>query len=128
MPPLPLITHLHHTGILVDDLDRSVAFYQGTLGLTLHDRRPFRSVELAFLGPPDGGTTVELIAGGERHGHDGVVEHVAFAVGDFDAAVARLGERGVVFTTPEPIPIWDDRRILFFRGPDGELLELVEQR
>jgi catechol 2,3-dioxygenase-like lactoylglutathione lyase family enzyme len=53
---------------------------------------------------------------------------LALQVEDIDAEYARLKERGVEFMT-EPVPITlgaTPIKIVFFRDPDGTLLELVE--
>ncbi len=122
-----LIKKAEHIGIMVKDLDRSIAFYQDVLGLKLVERRRSNTLELAFLQVGD--TEIELIAGGQGYvEQDGVVNHLAFTVTDLDAALAHLKAHGVELITPEPRPIWDGMRVLFFRGPDGEKLELFERK
>ena len=37
-----------------------------------------------------------------------------------------LRERGATFTTPDPMTVLDGRMIAFFRGPDGERIEIVQ--
>jgi lactoylglutathione lyase len=122
-----MIDQLEHIGVMVEDMDRSVRFYTEVLGLSLVERRHFNTVELAFI--KVGETELELVAGSRGYAReDAVVNHIAFRVHDLDAAMTRLREEGVAFMTPEPVPVWEGMRVIFFRGPDGEKLELFERK
>lgn len=121
-----LLKKVEHIGIMVSDLERSIKWYTDVLGLSLRRRvRLGDTVELAFL--TLGGTAeIELVwrAGAARAG-DGQVSHLAFTVDDVAAAMEHLRSRGVELLSDAP----GDRpelgaRIAFFRGPDGEMLEL----
>ena len=128
---------MHHAGISVPDLDRSLAWYCAALGL-----RPGYRFEVPPLGLRgafalgDGATGVELLemAGAVPgvpktdpplanavHGFN----HVCFHVTDLDAAYARLIEHGAT-------GVWDPRdapepgkRMSYVTDPDGNLIELV---
>jgi catechol 2,3-dioxygenase-like lactoylglutathione lyase family enzyme len=52
--------------------------------------------------------------------------HLAFAVTDIEQTVRRLQEAGVEFLSP--IQTWEKtgKKLVYFRGPDGILLELAE--
>lgn len=118
-----------HVGVRVADMERSIDFYTTVLGLRVTQRVNVRSLELAFLEIPGAsdGTQVELVAGATDHSHsDGIVNHVAFAVANIDAGIERLRAHGVLLLSDGPITLWEGKRIVFFRGPDGERLELVE--
>lgn len=122
-----MITKAEHIGIMVTDLDRSISFYQDILGLELVERRNNNGVEIAFFRVGD--VEIELVAGSKAAYEvtDGVVNHLAFTVTDLDAAMQTLREKEVKLDTPQPVPIWDGMRVAFFRGPDGEKLELFER-
>lgn len=47
---------IDHTGIMVKDIETSIAFYQDVLGMTLKDRITHTNgiIELAFLGFQEG--------------------------------------------------------------------------
>jgi lactoylglutathione lyase len=125
---MPLLQRIEHIGIQVQDLDRSIAFYRDVLGLTLHGRRTFGSAELAFLAAEGDSALLELVARPENEPRgDGAVHHLAFTVAALEAVTARLREHGVALESDAPIAIWDGMRVQFFRGPDGELLELFER-
>lgn len=118
-----------HVGVRVADMERSIAFYTNVLGLRVTKRVNVRALELAFLEIPGtaSATQVELVAGATDHSpSDGLVNHVAFAVTDIDAGIKRLRAHGVALLSEGPITLWEGKRIVFFRGPDGERLELVE--
>ena len=121
-------THLHHVGVVVDNLEEAVRFYVQTLGLVPESQTelPERQVRLAFLGGPGG--RVELI---ERYGESqpaprGRVDHVALAVRDLNSAIAQVEGAGITERDAAPRPGPGGRRIYFFRGPSGERIELVE--
>lgn len=122
---------IHHAAIICSDYARSRDFYTRILGLRViaENYRAARQswkldlalpgggqIELfSFPAPPPRPTTPE--AQGLRH--------LAFTVGDLDAAVARLKDHGV---TVEPIRIdeYTGCRFTFFPDPDGLPLELYE--
>lgn len=123
------LTHLHHVGVVVDDLEQAVRFYVETLGLSLESRTdlPEKNLRLAFLGGVGG--RVELLEyQGERAGKvpKGTVDHVALAVRDLGPAIASVERAGVVEHDAEPRPGPGGKRIYFFRGLSGERIELVE--
>lgn len=121
-----MITKAEHIGIMVKDIERSIKFYGEVLGLELIERQSFNGLELAFFRVGD--TEIELIQGGSGYSEsDAVVNHVAFRVEDIDAALDKLREHGVTLIDQEPREIWTGCRIAFFRGPDGEKLELFER-
>ncbi|MFZ5827953.1 MAG: VOC family protein [Bacillota bacterium] len=115
---------VHHIGIMVSDIERSIGWYQRVLGLELVDRRQLGETLLAFLST--GNTQIELIQKGGSYAANGVVNHVAFAVEDLAAEMARLREAGVSFEERWPRQVWDGGQIAFFAGPDGETLELFQ--
>jgi lactoylglutathione lyase len=118
---------LHHAGVHVASLERSIAFYRAVFGLHLAERLSLGTEQLAFL--EAGGARVELIADGAAGRATGVVDHLAFAVSDLDGWTSRLRERGVRLLDEAPIHVPAlGARILFCLGPDGERIELFEQR
>lgn len=118
--------------LVVDDVDRSLAFYTGTLGLTLdHRSGPF--AQLAT-----GRTRVALFerwAMAETLGREQLPVadpaapgfELGFKVDDVDAAFAELTDSGV-----QPIADPTDRawgqRTAYLQDPDGYLIELAQDR
>jgi lactoylglutathione lyase len=120
-----MLRQLEHIGVMVKDMDRSVHFYTEVLGLQLRERRTFRTLELAFL--EIGDTEIELIAGEAGYiEKDAIINHIAFTVDNLEEAVTHLKTHGADVDVSDPIELWDGKRCLFFRGPDGEKLEFFE--
>jgi len=113
--------------VRVSDLEKSLEFYCGKLGLVLQRRvdvAPGRYT-LAFLSAPgDAEAQVELtwnwdpeaLSGGRNFGH------LAYAVDDIYAFCQRLVDQGVTINRPPR-----DGRMAFVRSPDGISIELLQQ-
>jgi lactoylglutathione lyase len=141
-----------HAGITVSNLDRSLDFYCGVLGLELRLRRLYHEREIArivdvpeatafdiaFLRIP--GTTVEIelieYQGCERTGWDGRpcdygTGHFALAVDDIDALYEDLAARGVVFRSPGAVEQVSGPRSggksVYLHDPDGYIIEFSQR-
>jgi lactoylglutathione lyase len=123
------IKKFEHVGIMVKDLDISQDFYQNILGLDLLDRYHANpEVELAFLGEKKTGQVyVELISEkNDDFSDDGKVNHLAFTVDNIEEEVERLKSLEVPFYTDDILELNGKSRYIFFKGPDGEKLELFQ--
>jgi catechol 2,3-dioxygenase-like lactoylglutathione lyase family enzyme len=121
---MPIISHLHHVSLLASDLEASRRFYEGVLELTPSDARPDfdfagiwydlgpQQIHLMVLPNPD--------AGAERPEHGGRDRHVALAVADWEALLARLEQARVPYTASR-----SGRRAIFCRDPDGNAIEFL---
>ncbi len=93
---------VHHTGIVVADLDAAEAQYQA-LGFTDAHRFAIESQAIEAITFPCGDGFVELISPTEPEGaiarfmakRGAGVHHVAYRVDDIEAALAELASRGV---------------------------------
>ncbi|MBS4176636.1 VOC family protein [Lederbergia citrea] len=120
---------MEHVGIMVNDMEESLTFYQNILGLKLRNREWLNdTVELAFLYfPEQPSVEIELVFGVQVE-NEGIVNHLAFTVNDIEAELIRFKEAGVKLIDEEPRSILNDNvKIAFFHGPNGEKLELVER-
>jgi catechol 2,3-dioxygenase-like lactoylglutathione lyase family enzyme len=146
------VTGARHGGITVSDLDRSLEFYCGLLGLELLWRRHYEepeialivgvpeatSFEIAFLAIPGSDTQVELlqyngierISGAvppSRHGSG----HFCLFVDDVDALHAELAPRGVRFRSNGPVEMRAGAnrggKSLYSHDPDGYVIELHQR-
>lgn len=122
------ITGILETAIFVDDQARSFDFYQRVLGLTPFGQGGFLVAPGQILLLVQRGTTLQpkRLPGGTipACGATGS-EHVAFSVpaNDFEAWRERLVQAGVAELSEVK---WDlGGHSLFFRDPDGHLLELA---
>lgn len=129
---MPKLDGILETALYTDDMDRAQAFYEGVLELKpiFSDARLCaygvapRSVLLIFR--RGAATQTVTIPGGTIPGHDGAGPlHVAFAVGkdELERWEEHLKSRGV---TIEGTTVWSrGGRSIYFRDPDGHLLELA---
>ena len=124
-----MASELIHTCYRIGEIDRSVAFYEA-LGFEEVGRMDIRDEAVnVFMGLPGDGPRLEL-----TYNH-GVSEyelgtgynHVAVTVGDMDATLGALKEKGI---NPEKPPYQvreGGSRICFVRDPDGYRIELIEK-
>ena len=122
---------LDHIALLVRDLDESVAFLTGVLGL-------------AEMPNPMGGSTIRWIEIGDGrrfHVQAGDISririekqtHFALTASDFDAVLARLRRDGIAFSdmkgTPGAINTRPDgMRAIFLQDPNGYWFEINDQQ
>jgi methylmalonyl-CoA epimerase len=127
---------IDHIGVAVEDLDAAIALYEGSFEMTLAHRETVSSqgVEAVLLDVGEG--HVELLrplgpetAVGkflERKGPG--LHHVAYAVPDIDATLARAAEVGLELIDAEPRTGIRESRVAFLhpRSTGGVLTEIVE--
>lgn len=133
----------HHVGIVVTDLDEAVSFYRDTLGFdvieefTLDGSGIATAIDVAdatgeFVHLDAGGTRVELIEydpAGDDARADAINQigatHLGFQVEDIDAFYEELPADAEPVSEPQQIQLGIE--ILFFRDPDGNFIEVVEE-
>ncbi|MEZ0232996.1 MAG: VOC family protein [Methylophilaceae bacterium] len=114
---------LMHAGLIVSDLERSRAFYEGVLGLKVNPYRPNLSFEGIWYETGDD-TQIHLMvvpnpyAEVERPAHGGRDYHLALSVDDVAPIREQLDAAGVAYTLS-----MSGRAALFCRDPDGNALE-----
>ena len=123
------VTKLLHTRMRVSDMEQTIAFYTGVLGLEVIERKTSpRGSHLAFLKVPDSDELIELTSfppsGPVRVQEDLV--HLAFQVESLDDTIAALTAQGVKITDG-PTETSSGSRFLFIDAPDGYEIELIER-
>jgi catechol 2,3-dioxygenase-like lactoylglutathione lyase family enzyme len=132
-------------GIAVRDLPRMVAFYVDVLGCaTVSEVNVPPEKSRANGLSPDGATVVrvqtpygeriKLLAapstGAATHGQwllaRAGLAYVTFIINGIDAWHARLKAQGVALASDAPVENRPGLRVLFFKDPEGNVLELVE--
>ena len=112
---------LYHIQINVLDMDRSLAFYTGFLGMKV----AFRAGELVFLSSQDGGDLLTLNPTGVQvDNKTGGLQHFGFMVSpeEMDKGLMEAEAHGVeVVSTGQHE---DGERYVYLRDPDGYLVEL----
>ena len=123
-----------HTMVRVSDLEASLDFYCGKLGLTEvsrqdHEGGRFTLVFLAAPGDVEHAKThkapmVELTYNwdAEEYGGSRNFGHLAYRVDDIYDLCAKLADAGVVINRPPR-----DGRMAFIRSPDGISIELLQK-
>lgn len=143
---------LHHAGVTVGDMDRSLGFYRDLLGLeVMSDRRmtePFvfeiagldaEAIRIVNLGVPGSDEVlVELLEyqGVERHPAsarpcDPGNGHLCLEVTDLDSMCRRLGDAGVAMRSAAAveidIPELRGAKALYVSDPDGYFVEFHQR-
>lgn len=140
---------LDHIAVTVSDMDRSLAFYCGQLGLREVERHRLEGATISkmagknkvimevvrlaapetptvlldlqqYLYPPGTVSTARL--------GDSAQAHFCFGVPDVKAAYEQLKAQGVEFVS-DPVSFdleWGSVHVVFFKDPDGFVLELVQ--
>ena len=143
------VSILDHVSVTVSDMDRSLAFYCGLLGLKEVERHRLEGETISKMaGKPNVVMdVVRIVAPGtpgieidlqQYHAPEGGVSdaglgdvghsHICFGVPDIRAAYRDLSARGVEFVS-EPVSFdleWGIVRVAFFKDPDGYVLEFME--
>ena len=146
-----MITGVPHTGLVVKDMDKMIAFYGDTFGfevvldtdvtgkeadgiVNFHVESE-RIVIMAL-----GETQIELLEYrpvGRDYPEDYMSNdlfgvHLAFETDDMDSDYAMVKEKGVTVisdgpqTIPETHPIFAGTRVLYIQDPEGHPLELIQ--
>jgi lactoylglutathione lyase len=141
---------VHHIGLTVADIERSIVFYRDVLGMTLHRRRPHVDndyvaqqtgydgvvLNVASFRLAEGSPTLEVVQYMTRGGHPSSaatnqpgISHLCLTVSDLQSAYKDLFARGVRFRTA-PVRITAGPNtgglVVYFEDPDGYTLELFE--
>jgi catechol 2,3-dioxygenase-like lactoylglutathione lyase family enzyme len=148
---------IDHVNLVVEDLEKMIAFYRDALGLSLTKRVTISgqwigavvglgdvNAEVVYLDFPQG-PRIELIrynapitgrpAGVDKPNAPGL-RHMAFKVDDINILVARLQQAGVrFFSDVQSVPQSQvtyaggvRKRLVYFQDPEGNLLELCEYK
>jgi len=118
---------LAHTMIRVRDLERSIDFYTGFLGLREVRRGDIgNEATLVFLTDEAGAHAVELTFNWDGRDYEIGTQfgHLAFTTDDLEAVVAEVESRGWWYRRSKP----DPSRYIFVKDPDGYDIEILQAR
>lgn len=121
------VVSVHHVGILCENLERSLEFYQSVLGFQInearpHDKLPYRGawlwvgsemIHLMELPNPD------PLTGRPEHG--GRDRHTCIAIRDVSKLKTILDKAGIPYTLSR-----SGRPAIFTRDPDANALEFTQ--
>ena len=128
-----MVSMIEHIGIIVEDIDRTIKFYE-KLGFKLLGPprdRPTGSGKVCFLKK---GHTMYEVFSPPREGQTVGVDHIAYTVDNIEKVYEELSKEGYQFTrgkdgAPSKInqmPAPMARKLLFLTDPDGLVIQLVE--
>lgn len=113
----------------VNDLERTVKFYQDALGLTLARRHTSpRGAQLAFLSVPNSDEEIELcqLANSPAVQVQPDLMHLAFEVENLEAFAADLKKKGFALSDG-PTSTGSGSVIAFIDAPEGYEVELIQR-
>ena len=129
------IKKIHHVGVVVNDLEKSISFWNDVLRFPLMnvEEVPSHQVKVAFLRTGesdielvarlDGGKNTQLVQSKKETGLD----HLCLEVEDLEQALEWLKKKDVKLIDQEPV-VLPGRKIAFVHpdAADGVLLEFYE--
>jgi len=133
---MPKITNINHVAIVVEDMQKSLAFWRDSLGLDLHELRdvPAEASQVAFL--PLAGAEIELVRPTTEDSgiakylakRGAGMHHICLEVDDLPGMLAQLRARGVRLINEEPRAAADGKRYAFIHpeSTSGVLVELYQ--
>lgn len=133
---MPKINNINHVAIVVDDMEKSLAFWRDALGIELHELRdvPAEKSQVAFL--PVAGAEIELVK--PTSDDSGLAKylakrgpgmhHVCLEVDDIEGMMQHLKEKGIRLINEEPRTAADGKRYAFIHpeSTSGVLVELYQ--
>jgi lactoylglutathione lyase len=124
------VKKLLHTRLRVNDLERSVKFYEQALGLAVARRHTSpRGAQLVFLATPGSDEEIELCqmpAGAEPVKVQPDLMHLAFAVDDLEKFAAEVKKKGFALSDG-PTKTGSGSVIAFIDAPEGYEVELIQK-
>ncbi len=133
---MPRIKAVNHVAVVVEDMEKSLAFWRDALGMELRGLRdvPAEKSQVAFL--PLSGAEVELVmptsddSGIARYlaKRGAGMHHLCLEVDDIDGMLAQLKSKGVRLINEEPRIAVDGKKYAFIHpeAAGGVLVELYQ--
>lgn len=125
-----MVKKLLHTRMRVNDLARTVKFYQEALGLTLARQHTSpRGAQLAFLQTPNSDEEIEICQmppGAPAVAVQPDLVHLAFEVDDLAAYAAAIQAKGYALSDG-PTTTGSGSVIAFIDAPEGYEIELIQR-
>ena len=133
---MPQIKAINHVAVVVEDMEKSLAFWRDALGIQLHELRdvPAEKSQVAFL--PLAGAEVELVMPTTddsgiakylaKHGQG--MHHLCLEVDDIEGMMAQLKAKDIRLINEEPRTAADGKKYAFIHpeSTSGVLVELYQ--
>jgi lactoylglutathione lyase len=124
------VKKLLHTRMRVNDLERTVKFYETALGLKVARRHTSpRGAQLAFLATPNSEEEIELCQmppGAPSVQVQPDLMHLAFEVDDLEKFAGELKKKGIALSDG-PTKTSSGSVIAFIDAPEGYEVELIQR-
>ena len=126
------VKRVDHIGVVVKDLETSIAFYQDVLDLKLKARMTHTNgvIELAFLGYEESDETeIELIQGySDTLPSEATIHHFAITVDDIEEEYARIKSlNNTELIDEEIVTLPNGYRYFYVYGPEKEWIEFFQR-
>jgi lactoylglutathione lyase len=125
----PMVKKLLHTRMRVNDLERTVKFYQDALGLAVARRHTSpRGAQLAFLATPNSDEEIEIcqLPNSPSVQVQPDLMHLAFEVDDLEKFAVELKKKGYALSDG-PTKTGSGSVIAFIDAPEGYEVELIQR-
>lgn len=133
---MPQIKAINHVAVVVEDMEKSLAFWRDALGIELHELRdvPAEKSQVAFL--PLAGAEVELVM--PTTDDSGIAKylakrgqgmhHLCLEVDDIAAMMIQLKSKNIRLINEEPRTTADGKKYAFIHpeSTGGVLVELYQ--
>jgi lactoylglutathione lyase len=124
-----MVKKLLHTRMRVNDIERTIKFYQDALGLTVTGRHLSpRGAQIVFLSTPNSEEEIEIcqLPGAPSVQVQPDLMHLAFEVDSIEAFTAEIEKKG--FKLSDGPTKTDSGSILaFIDAPEGYEIELIQK-
>jgi lactoylglutathione lyase len=125
-----MVQKLLHTRMRVNDLERTVTFYERALGLKIARRSISpRGAQIVFLATPNSDEEIEICQmppGAPPVQVQPDLMHLAFEVADLAVFAREAAARGFPLSDG-PTPLSSGGQIAFIDAPEGYEIELIER-
>jgi lactoylglutathione lyase len=124
-----MVTKLLHTRMRVNDIEKTIAFYEQALGLKVARRNTSpRGAQLAFLQTPGSEEEIELCQLNDAPSVQVQPDlmHLAFGVDNLEAFAAELAKKGFKLSDG-PTKTGSGSVIAFIDAPEGYEVELIQK-
>ncbi len=141
-----MVKSMNHVGLSVENLEESVKFYTGVMGMeidyrTYHEGEAISDVvgvdnaTLDICVVRKGNCSIELIeynnkveAKGHKKQNEPGLVHISFAVENVDDMYEKIRSLGYDFYSKPMVTRPDGPKICYFKGPDNVTMELYEKQ
>lgn len=133
---MPKVKAIHHVAVVVEDMEKSLAFWRDALGMDLHELRdvPAEKSQVAFM--PLDGAEVELVM--PTTDDSGIAKylakrgagmhHICLQVDDIVGMLSQLKSKNIRLINEEPRKAEDGKQYAFIHpeSTGGVLVELYQ--